>query len=217
MDACCNDKSCALEQLHGRQTSTLRVVLALNAVMFVVELTAGLLAGSVSLLADSLDMLGDALVYGFSLWVVGRGLLWKVRAATAKAAVMALFGLFVAGEVIYKLMFPQTPGYGAMGSVGFLALLVNTACFALLWRHRGEDINMRSVWLCSRNDLYANSAVLLAALAVWQTASPWPDLIVGAGICALFLHSAWAVASEARQAPRVVHNPTHDPLRILPP
>lgn len=211
MAGCCNDKSCALEQLHGRQSATLRIVLVLNAVMFVVELTAGLLAGSVSLLADSLDMLGDALVYAFSLWVVGRGLLWKARAATAKAAVMALFGLLVAGEVAHKLLVPQVPGYEAMGGIGFLALVVNTACFALLWRHRGEDINMRSVWLCSRNDLYANSAVLIAALAVWQTASPWPDLVVGAGICALFLHSAWGVAADARREMLAAR----DPLRIL--
>ena len=211
MASCCNDKSCALEQLQGRQTSTLRMVLALNAVMFAVELTAGLLAGSVSLLADSLDMLGDALVYAFSLWVVGRGLLWKARAATAKAVVMGLFGLFVAGEVVYKLFVPQVPGYETMGVIGFLALAVNTACFFMLWRHRGEDINMRSVWLCSRNDLYANSAVLLAAVAVWQTASPWPDVVVGAGICALFLHSAWGVAAEARREMRMAR----DPLRML--
>lgn len=207
MAGCCNDKSCALERLHGRQTSTLRIVLALNAVMFVVELAAGLMAGSVSLLADSLDMLGDALVYAFSLWVVGRGLLWKARAATAKAAVMGLFGLFVAGEVVFKLLVPQVPGYEAMGSIGLLALAVNTACFALLWRHRGEDINMRSVWLCSRNDLFANTAVLFAALAVWQTGSPWPDLAVGAGICALFLHSAWGVAAEARRETRAARDP----------
>ena len=211
MAACCNDKSCALEQLHGRQSATLRIVLVLNAVMFVVELTAGLLAGSISLLADSLDMLGDALVYAFSLWVVGRGLLWKARAAAAKAAVMGLFGLFVAGELVYKLLVPQVPGHEAMGGIGLLALVVNTFCFALLWRHRGEDINMRSVWLCSRNDLFANTAVLIAAFAVWQTASPWPDIVVGAGICALFLHSAWGVAVEARQASRTARAP----LRIL--
>ncbi len=196
MASCCNDKSCALDKLHGRQTSTLRIVLTINAAMFVVELSAGLLAGSVSLLADSLDMLGDALVYAFSLWVVGRGLLWKSRAALAKAAVMGAFGLFVAAEVLYKLFVPQVPAYEAMGGIGLLALIANTVCFALLWRHRGEDINMRSVWLCSRNDLYANTAVLLAAVAVWQTASPWPDLIVGTGICALFLHSAWDVARD---------------------
>ena len=164
MSSCCNDKSCALEQLQARQGATLRIVLALNALMFVVELSAGLLAGSVSLLADSLDMLGDALVYGFSLWVIGRGLAWKARAAGAKAGVMAVFGLFVLAELVYKLLFPQPPGFETMGAVGLLALLVNTVCFGLLWRHRAEDINMRSVWLCSRNDLYANGGVLLAAV-----------------------------------------------------
>jgi Co/Zn/Cd efflux system component len=151
MASCCNDKSCALDQLHSRQGATLKAALALNAAMFVVELVAGLKAGSVSLLADSLDMLGDALVYGFSLWVVGRGLLWKARAATAKAGVMAAFGLFVLGEIVYKLVAPQTPAFETMGAVGFLALAVNAVCFALLWRHRAEDINMRSVWLCSRD------------------------------------------------------------------
>ncbi|MDD4880740.1 MAG: cation transporter [Gallionellaceae bacterium] len=197
MAHCCSDKSCAIDRLHERQGSTLRVVLALNAVMFVVELAAGLLAGSVSLLADSLDMLGDALVYAFSLWVLGRGLAWKARAAAAKAGVMAAFGLFVLAELVYKLIVPQTPGYETMGAIGLLALAVNTGCFLLLWRHRADDVNMRSVWLCSRNDLYANSAVLLAAVAVGMTASPWPDLIVGAFICILFLHSAWDVARDA--------------------
>lgn len=216
MANCCNDKGCALEQLQARQTGTLRVVLWLNALMFVVELTAGLLANSVSLLADSLDMLGDALVYAFSLWVVARGALWKARAAGAKAAVMLAFGLFVAAQVIYKLLHPQTPGFETMGMIGALALAVNTLCFVLLWRHRGEDINMRSVWLCSRNDLYANSAVLLAALAVGLSGSAWPDLIVGAGICALFLHSAWQVASEARQELVKARRAAQNPLQILP-
>jgi len=167
----------------------------------------------VALLADSLDMLGDALVYGFSLWVVGRGMLWKARAAAVKAGVMAAFGLFVLGELLYKLLVPHPPGFETMGAIGLLALAVNTLCFALLWRHRAEDINMRSVWLCSRNDLYANSAVLLAALAVWQTASPWPDLVVGAFICTLFLHSAWEVSAEARRELRA----NRDSLPIISP
>lgn len=209
MAGCCEDKSCALEQLHARQGNTLRVVLALNGAMFAVELVAGLLAGSVSLLADSLDMLGDALVYAFSLWVVGRGQRWKARAAAIKAGVMGAFGLFVAGEAVWKLWLPQVPTHETMGAVGLLALAVNTLCFALLWRHRAEDINMRSVWLCSRNDLFANTAVLLAAAAVWATASPWPDLVVGAAICTLFLHSAWRVAVEARRELRA----TRDSLR----
>jgi Co/Zn/Cd efflux system component len=104
--------------------------------------------------------------------------------------VMGLFGLFVLGQVVYKLLFPQIPVVETMAAIASLALAANGVCFALLWRHRAEDINMRSVWLCSRNDLIANAAVLLAALAVRVTLSPWPDIIVGALICAMFLHSA---------------------------
>ena len=194
---CCTDKSCAVERLRERQTSTLRLVLLANAAMFVVELISGLLAGSVALLADSLDMLGDALVYGFSLYVVDRGPLWKAKAAAAKAAVMALFGMLVIGQLLYNLVHPQVPTIEAMGVVGALALTANGICFALLWRHRAEDINMRSVWLCSRNDLTANVLVLLAAWAVSVTASPWPDVAVGALICAVFLRSALLVARES--------------------
>jgi Co/Zn/Cd efflux system component len=167
--------------------------------MFGVEFVAGLLAGSVALIADSLDMLGDALVYGFSLYVVARDSVWKARAAVAKAAVMGLFGAFVLGEVLFKLTYPQPPAFEAMGAVGALALIANAGCFALLWRHRAEDINMRSVWLCSRNDLLANALVLAAALAVWGLGSAWPDTCAGAIICALFLRSALVVAREARE------------------
>src|SRR5215475_10512959 len=110
---------------------------------------------------------------------------------------MGLFGAFVFGQVVYKLVDPQLPTAGTMGVVGVLALAVNGACLALLWRHRGEDINMRSVWLCSRNDLIANVSVLLAAWAVWVTASAWPDIAVGGLICAVFLRSAFVIAREA--------------------
>lgn len=203
MDDCCIDKTSAIERLRERQAVTLRVVLLVNAGMFVVELVFGLLAGSMALLADSLDMLGDALVYGFSLYVISRGLVWKARAAVAKAAVMGLFGAFVLGQLLYRLIYPQVPSFETMGAVGALALVANGACFALLWRHRAEDINMRSVWLCSRNDLLANVLVLLAALAVWMLGSPWPDIVVGALICALFLRSALIVAREAREELRL--------------
>lgn len=205
MDDCCIDKACAIERLRERQAATLRVVLMLNAAMFVVELVFGLLAGSVALLADSLDMLGDALVYGFSLYVVARGPVWKVRAAVAKAAVMGLFGAFVFGQLAYKLVYPHLPTFETMGGVGALALAANAICFALLWRHRTEDINMRSVWLCSQNDLIANFSVLLAAWAVWMTLSPWPDIAVGSLICAMFLRSAFLVTHEARAELRVNH------------
>lgn len=210
MDTCCIDKSCAVDRLRERQAATLRVALAANAVMFVLEIVAGLLAGSVALLADSLDMLGDALVYGFSLYVVARSPVWKARAALAKAAVMGVFGMLVFAQVVHKLADPQLPAFETMGAVGALALAVNGACFVLLWRHRAEDINMRSVWLCSRNDLIANVSVLLAACAVWVTHSPWPDIAVGALICALFLRSALLVAREAR----VELRPTRAPISI---
>ena len=205
MDDCCIDKADAIERLRERQAVTLRLVLLVNAGMFVVELVFGLLAGSVALLADSLDMLGDALVYGFSLYVIARGAVWKARVAVAKAAVMGLFGAFVLGQLVYKLVYPQLPTFETMGAVGALALVANGVCFALLWRHRAEDINMRSVWLCSRNDLIANASVLLAAWAVWMTLSPWPDIAVGALICAMFLRSAFLVAREACAELRLNH------------
>jgi cation diffusion facilitator family transporter len=198
MDECCADKSLALTRLRERQAATLRVVLFLNAGMFGVEFAAGLLAGSVALLADSLDMLGDALVYGFSLYVVNRSAVWKARAALAKASVMGLFGIAVLGQLVLKLIHPQVPLFETMSVVGALALIVNGLCFGMLWRHRAEDINMRSVWLCSRNDVIANVSVLLAALAVWRLQSSWPDILVGALICIVFLRSAFAVTREAR-------------------
>ncbi len=215
MSDCCTGKSCALEQLRKRQTGTLRLVLLANAVMFVVELISGLLAGSVALLADSLDMLGDTLVYSFSLYVVDRGPLWKARAAAAKAGVMALFGMLVIGQLLYKLVHPQVPAFEAMGAIGGLALAVNGICFALLWRHRAEDINMRSVWLCSRNDVTANVSVLLAAWAVSVNASPWPDIAVGALICAVFLHSAFLVAREAYAELKLNHTCDQNATRSI--
>jgi len=208
MDDCCVDKACAVELLCERQATTLRLVLVANAVMFIVELVSGLLVGSVALLADSLDMLGDTLVYGFSLHVIRRGPVWKARAAAAKAAVMGLFGAFVFGEVMYKIVYPQLPAFETMGVVGAIALAVNGSCFVLLWRHRTDDINMRSVWLCSRNDLIANLSVLLAAWAVSVTVSPWPDIAVGALICAVFFRSAFLVLREACAELRQSHVPT---------
>ena len=198
MDSCCSDKIGAIDALRRRQRTTLRLVLVMNAAMFLVEFIAGVLAGSVALLADSLDMLGDALVYVFSLYVVSRDEIWKARAAVAKAFVMGLFGLFVLGQVVYKLVWPQLPASEAMVAVGALALAVNAVCFALLWSHRGEDINMRSVWICSRNDLIANVSVLVAGFAVWVSASHWPDIVVGMLICAVFLRSAYSVYRDAR-------------------
>jgi Co/Zn/Cd efflux system component len=179
-------------------------VLAINAVMFVVELTAGLLGNSVSLVADSLDMLGDALVYGFSLYVVARGAAMKARAALFKGIIMAGFGFFVLGQAIYRIVVPQLPVFEAIGAIGLLALAANGVCFYLLWRHRADDINMSSVWLCSRNDIIANVSVLFAALGVWLTRSGWPDIVVGLALAALFLRSALHVLRAAIKELRAV-------------
>ncbi len=197
MADCCTDKACEIEALRTRQSSTLKIVLGVNAAMFAVELTAGLLAGSVSLVADSLDMLGDALVYGFSLYVVARGARMKAISALFKGSIMAVFGLFVLGQAIYRIIVPQVPVFEAIGGIGLLALAANSLCLILLWRHRADDINMNSVWLCSRNDIIANVSVLFAAFGVWLTGSGWPDILVGLALAVLFLRSALLVLRGA--------------------
>lgn len=204
MADCCNDKTCEIEALRDRQSSILKIVLAINAVMFLLELTAGLLAGSVSLIADSLDMLGDALVYGFSIYVVARGARMKAKAALLKGGIMAAFGLFVFGQAVYKMVVPLVPVFEAIGIIGVLALAANSLCLLLLWRHRADDINMSSVWLCSRNDIIANVSVLCAAVGVWLTGSGWPDILVGLGLAALFLRSALFVLRGAKKELRAI-------------
>ena len=205
MADCCNDKACEIEALHSRQSSVLKIVLGINAVMFVVELTAGLLASSVSLVADSLDMLGDALVYGFSLYVVARGARMKAISALFKGGIMAAFGLFVLGQAIYKIIVPQVPVFEAIGAIGLLALAANGLCLVLLWRHRADDINMKSVWLCSRNDIVANVSVLFAAFGVWLTGTGWPDILVGLTLAVLFLRSALFVLRAATTELRTIN------------
>jgi cation diffusion facilitator family transporter len=197
MSECCDGKNYEIESLRRNQRTILKSVLAINAVMFLLEASAGLFARSTALLADSLDMLGDALVYGFSLYVVARGERWKAIAAVFKGAIMAAFGLFVLGQAGYRMLSPQLPAVEAMTAIGLIALAANALCFGLLRRHRSDDINMRSVWLCSRNDLVANISVLVAAAAVQLMQSRWPDILVGLAIAALFLRSAFAVLREA--------------------
>lgn len=196
---CCDDSACAIDQLQARQSRTLKWVLLINSVMFGVEFGAGLAAGSAALMADSLDMLGDALVYALSLYVVTRGLRWKAGAALAKGLVMAGFGLFVLAQIAYRMFSAVPPEAATMGAIGLLALAANLVCLRLLTRHRDEDINMRSVWLCSRNDIVANVSVLAAAGLVAVVYHPWPDWVVGLGIAALFLHSAGRVLGQARR------------------
>jgi Co/Zn/Cd efflux system component len=197
MTDCCSDKDCAIEELKARQSATLKIVLAINAVMFVVELTSGLLARSKALLADSLDNLGDALTYGLSLYAVSRGARSKAKVALFKGGLILAAGLFVLGQVIYGVLHPGVPVFETMGIVSLVALGANAACLALLWKHRSEDVNMSSVWECSRNDIASNVAVFVAAGVVWLTQSGWPDLLVGLALACLFLRSAINVTASA--------------------
>lgn len=199
MANCCEDKACELDALRERQRHVLQIVLAINALMFVVESAAGLMARSTALLADSLDMLGDALVYGFSLWVITKELRWRTVAALLKGTVMAAFGFGVLVEASDKLLHPVLPAAPVIVGVGLVALAANGVCLMLLLRHRRDDINMRSTWLCSRNDIIANVSVLIAAGGVAISQSMWPDVIVGMGIALLFLHSAAHVLRQSIQ------------------
>lgn len=175
------------------------VVLSINMVMFVGEFGAGWWAGSTALLGDSLDMLGDALVYGLSLFVVARSVRWKAVSAAAKGALMLVLGLLVLGEALDKTLSGHVPNSSFMMGVGAVALVANLVCLFLLTRHRDDDVNMRSSWICSRNDLFANGGVILAGLLVAVTHTVWPDVIVGAAIAVLFLQSSIGVLRDARR------------------
>ena len=173
------------------------IALAINAVMFAVEIGAGLTAGSASLQADALDFLGDAANYTISLLVVGMALRYRAMAALAKGSTMGLFGLWVLGVTAWHAWYGTIPQAVTMGAVGFAALVANIASFGLLWRHRGGDANMQSAWICTRNDVLGNLAVLLAALGVLGTGTGWPDLIVAAIMASLALQGAAVVARQA--------------------
>lgn len=193
MDDCCEGKTSELQLLRTRQGRVLKWVLFINAVMFLVEGLAGLLADSSALLADSLDMFGDAAVYALTLYVIDRGARWRARAALVKGGLMALFGAGVLVKAGFNLLTEAEPQAPTMGGIGLLALVANVTCLALLYRHRSDDLNMRSTWLCSRNDIIANGFVILAAVLVSLTGRGVPDVVVGVLIAALFLKSAFGV------------------------
>ena len=203
MSDCCNEKVCAIEALQARQAGTLRIVLAINALMFVVEFASGLVARSTALLSDSLDNLGDATTYGLSLYAVARGARAKAKVALFKSVLILMAAVFVLGQVVYGMTHPGVPVFETMGVVSLLALLANGTCLALLWKHREEDVNMSSVWECSRNDIASNVAVFGAAVLVWATDSGWPDLAVGLALAALLLWSAARVCSSAFRELRI--------------
>jgi cation diffusion facilitator family transporter len=197
MDACCETKAEEISVLRAKHKNVLTIVLVINAVLFVVEAAAGLLANSTALLADSLDMFGDSLVYGFSLYVLWRSVAWKAKAALLKGAIMAVFGIGVLFEAAHKMVAGIVPVPETMGVIGTLVLLGNGVCFLLLFQHRSDDLNMRSTWLCSRNDIIANLSVLAAAIGVKFLDSSWPDIVVGGAIAGLFLKSALTLLAES--------------------
>ncbi|GAB4357326.1 MAG: cation transporter [Oricola sp.] len=172
-------------------------VIAINAAMFAVEMTAGQVAGSQALKADALDFFGDAATYGISLAVIGASAATRANAALLKAASLLAMGLWVLGSTIRMVFLSGVPEAEVMGVVGFLALAANVASVVLLMAYKDGDSNVRSVWLCSRNDAIGNIAVMAAALGVWGTATGWPDLIVAAIMASLFLSSSWQIVTQA--------------------
>jgi Co/Zn/Cd efflux system component len=205
MDDCCappplnlGPKSTVAER---KQNTVMRRVLwaalAINGVMFTVEVIAGLAAGSASLQADALDFLGDTANYAISLLVVGMALRYRASAAMAKGVTMAVFGLWVIAMVIWHIAQGTLPSAFTMGTVGIAALIANAVSFGLLWAYRHGDSNMRSAWICTRNDVLGNLAVLVAAAGVFGTGTGWPDVIVAAIMAGLALQGAVLVIRQA--------------------
>lgn len=198
MAGCCNN-DCSLERLQKRQRGTLLWVLAINAVMFFVIAYAAIAADSSALLSDSLDNLGDALTYLLSLYAVSKGSKMKAYVALFKGTLIFTAACLVAGQVIYRLFVPALPVFELMGGFSLLALIANGLCLFLLWQHRAEDVNMSSVWECSRNDITANLSVFIAAALVWLTESGWPDMVVASCLVVLLMRSALSVIKSARK------------------
>ena len=195
---CCQHKAKELEKLQKRQAKILWIILVINAVMFVVEFSGGIKAASLSLTGDSLDMLGDALVYGCSLYVIQKGKKAQARSAILKGGIMFLTAIAVFARATYQLFAQTVPTVGLMSEIGILALAANLICFLLLIRHRNDNINMSSVWLCSRNDIIANTSVLITAGLVFLTGSFVPDFILGLLLTVVFAQSAVKVLTQAR-------------------
>ena len=197
MGADCCGASVKFEGLSADYKRRLWLVIAINAAMFFVEMSAGALAGSQALQADALDFAADAATYGVSLAVIGTTIRTRALAATAKAASLTIMGLWVLGSTAYQVLVIGVPRAEIMGAIGVLALAANLASVLVLMRYKDGDANVRSVWLCSRNDAIGNVAVMLAALAVWGTGSKWPDLAVAAMMAGLFLYSSARILQQS--------------------
>ncbi len=197
--SCCDNKSEDLKGLAKSQSRVLWIVLVINLMMFFVEFLFGYFSHSQALMADSLDMMGDALAYASSLYVVSLGATAKAKASIFKSVLMLLTGLGVLAESIYNFYNPTVPEHQTMTIVAFIALAMNALCLYLLTSHKNDDINFKSVWICSRNDIVSNISVIIASFFVYTYNSHWPDLIVAVGITLLFMKSSLSVFTEARQ------------------
>ena len=197
---CCDHDAPKLDAIVNlaRYRKVLWIALVVNAAMFLVEIVAGVESGSLSLLADAVDFAGDAMNYAVSLAVLASALAWRARAAMLKAVSMMGFGLYVLGAALWSVWNGGLPQATTMGGIALLALVANIAVAWMLYAFREGDANMRSVWLCSRNDAIGNLAVLIAALGVFGTGSAWPDLAVASLMAALALHGGWTVLQQAR-------------------
>lgn len=198
MSAGCCTNEVRFEGLSTAYRRVLWIVIALNAAMFAAEMTAGFAAGSMALRADALDFLGDSLTYGLSLAVIGRSLRARARAALVKGASLGLLGVWVLGATMVEALGPAVPHAPTIGVVGMAALAVNVGSALMLMRWRNGDANVRSVWLCSRNDAVGNVAVIAAGGLVALTGTAWPDLAVAAAMAGIFLHSSWRILGQAR-------------------
>jgi len=198
MSATCCSEPTVFDGTSRAYKRVLWIVIAINATMFAVETGAGFFAKSMALQADALDFLGDSVTYGLSLLVIGRTVRWRAGAALFKALSLGAFGIWVFGATLYRTMVLGMPEPLTMGGIAGLALAANVASAWLLFRFRDGDANVRSVWICSRNDAIGNVAVIGAAGAVAWLASPWPDLIVAAAMAMLFLRGAWEIQRQAR-------------------
>lgn len=201
MAGCCGHNA-QFDGVSADYKRRLWLVIAINAAMFAVEMSAGQMSGSQALKADALDFLGDALTYGISLAVIGASLRTRSLAAMGKGISLLLMGLWVFGSTVYSVFYIGVPQAQIMGSIGFMALAANLASVMILVRYKDGDANVRSVWLCSRNDAIGNVAVMIAALAVWGTASGWPDLIVAGIMAGLLLSSAFQILLQALREQR---------------
>ena len=197
MSDCCENKSCAVEAMKVKQSKTLKMVLAINIFLFVVVFTSGLIAKSTGLMSESLDDLGDAITYALSLFVIYKSNQAKARVAQFKGLLILIGALFVLSQVIQHIIDHSTPIFEIMSIVGVIALLGNLTCLYLLTKHKDQDINMSSVWECSRNDIANNVAVIIASFIVWFTHTGWADILVGLALSIFLLRSSYKVITSA--------------------